>query len=561
MPNPEPSGPSLADLIEAVQSANLTDLQKRDRISAIRTAAKALDAEPRELPLNVKLLRRRLEEVSPAALPRPLTASRWANVRSLLNRSLELKTEVAPSAQRTPVSSAWKALASALTRSNSLRLGALLRFLSARGVEPGDVTLSDLDAFRDNIIENRLRSAPEKTWDGIRWTWNKCVQDVEGWPEVTIPSVDRRIVYARPWGDFPESLKADVGAYLKVLSGEVIDEDGPLRALRLSTLKNRDYQARAAASVLAARGQPIERLRGLSDIARLEPIKVILNEVLNRGGGGHRAGAFNMANFLKACAQHWVQVDAAELAKIRRITSKLSPKQKGMTGKNRSRLMPFNNPGTVRSLLNLPFRLAEEVRRDGRKTTVNAVTAQLAVAIAILTAVPLRVANLAALDLREHLVDHGGRLFVTISADEVKNERDYLMEFPREVADLIAWYCLEHRDQLIERPTTALFPGEDGLPKKPGTLSVQIGKRIEQHLGIPVNAHLFRHLAAKLYLDRRPGEYALVSRVLNHKSVATTMAAYTGMESISAGLHYQSVVAGILASDSIATKSKRRPAR
>jgi integrase len=271
-----------------------------------------------------------------------------------------------------------------------------------------------------------------------------------------------------------------------------------------------------------------------------------------------------MANFLKAAAKYWVKVDVEELAKIGKVTTKLSRKQKaGMTEKNRHRLMPFNDPEIVRRFLDLPFVLADEVRRDGRKTVVNSVAAQLAVAIGVLQSVPIRVANLAALDLDKHLVARGGRVFVTIPSHEVKNERDYLMELPKEVADLIAWYCLEHRDLLIppDAPTTALFPGEGGKPKKPGTLGVQIGQRVERRLGIAVNAHLFRHIAAKLYLDRRPGEYGLVSRLLNHKSVSTTMQAYTGTETVSAGRHYQSVVASMRTREGAPATPKRKPAR
>jgi len=543
MPLPEPSNPTLADLVAAVQAADLTEIQKRDRISAIRTVAKALGAPPCELPLNVRLLRRRLEEVSPEAAG--ISRSRWNNVRALLNRALELKADVMASAQQTSVSAAWLELTHGLPCSNWYRLSALLRFLSARGVEPGHVVLTDLYAFRDAIVENRLRATPEKTWDGIVWCWNKLVQTVPAWPQLVIPREDKRTIYVRPWSDFPESLKTDVDAYLKVLSGSVIDEDGPLRALRPLTLKTREYQFRAAASALVVAGLSPGSVQTLSDIARFEPMKQILEHVLRRGQSEHRAGAFNLANALRAAAKYWVKVDDVELAKIGKIVSRLSPRSNGLTEKNRERLMPFNLPEIVQRFLKLPQRLADEIRGAPHKTAVDAVTAQLAVAIAILQAIPMRIANLAALDLERHIIAQGKRVYVQIPADEVKNDRPYLMELPKEVADLIAWYCLEYRDLLIGTSTKALFPGENGKPKKPVTLATQISKRVERYMGTPVNTHLFRHIAAKIYLDRHPGEYALVSRLLNHKSVATTMRAYTGAESASAARHYHSFVADL----------------
>ena len=531
---------TLADLLTAVAGTDWPPTRKRDCASAIRTAAKALGAEPGDIPLNVKLLRCRLDEVAPESLG--VSRLRWNNVRALLNRAIELKAKVMPSAQKGPVSPAWQALAEPLPRANWYRLSALLRFLSVRGVAPSDVTLADLEAFRDAIIENRLRSTPEKTWDGVVWCWNRLVGEVAGWPQIVIPREDKRTVYVLPWVVFPPSLKAEVDAYLRLLAGELIDEDGPLRALRPSTLANRDYQLRAAASALVAAGVAADTICTIGDLARLELMKRILEQVLHRGDSEHRAGAFNMANALRAAAKYWVKVDDAELAKISRIVAKLSPKSSGLTEKNRRRLMPFNDPEVVQRFLGLPQRLADEVRGSKHKTVVDAVTAQLAVAIAILQAVPIRIQNLASLDLEEHLVERGNRVYVLIPGEEVKNGRPYQLELPGEVADLIAWYCMDYRDLLVAVPTTALFPGEQGGPKKPSTLGVQITKRVQAYLGLPVNPHLFRHIAAKLYLDRRPGEYALVSRLLNHKSVATTMRAYTGTESVSAARHYQNLV-------------------
>ena len=49
---------------------------------------------------------------------------------------------------------------------------------------------------------------------------------------------------------------------------------------------------------------------------------------------------------------------------------------------------------------------------------------------------------------------------------------------------------------------------------------------IARELGLKINAHLFRHISALLYLCHHPGDYETVRRVLGHKSVATTIACY-----------------------------------
>ena len=114
----------------------------------------------------------------------------------------------------------------------------------------------------------------------------------------------------------------------------------------------------------------------------------------------------------------------------------------------------------ISRFLEIPDRLAAEVRAEKRKTVVTAISAQIAVAIAILQVAPIRIQNLASLDLNENFSDQGGRLFLRFDGTAMKNGRDFLSELPDHVADLIAWYCREHRPLLLDNPTSALFPGE-----------------------------------------------------------------------------------------------------
>ncbi len=41
-----------------------------------------------------------------------------------------------------------------------------------------------------------------------------------------------------------------------------------------------------------------------------------------------------------------------------------------------------------------------------------------------------------------------------------------------------------------------------------------------------MHAHLFRHIAAKLYLSAHPGDFETVRRLLKHKKLQTTMDFY-----------------------------------
>ena len=125
MSRPDTPSQTLQDLISAVQASGLTASQKRERTSAIRTVSKALGAAPGDIPTHVKLLRQRLGEVSPESLG--ISSRRWANVRVLLNRALELQGKVMPSAQRAEILPAWRKLTEPLPHASRLRLTSLVR--------------------------------------------------------------------------------------------------------------------------------------------------------------------------------------------------------------------------------------------------------------------------------------------------------------------------------------------------------------------------------------------------------------------------------------------------
>jgi integrase len=232
---------------------------------------------------------------------------------------------------------------------------------------------------------------------------------------------------------------------------------------------------------------------------------------------------------------------------MRKLASKVAVNQKGMTRKNRERLRPFNDDGIVANLQAVPDKIRRAVECSNLPARRAALQAQKAAAIAILLVVPVRLRNLVNLDVERHLVERDGKLYLVVPEHEVKNAHLIDFELPGDTADLLAWYVREHRPCLLQSPSTALFPGENSTPKSAATLAVQIKNCVFSHTGLEVNVHLFRHIAAKLYLDRSPGDYVTVQRVLGHRSLNTTTTIYTGMETRAAGRHFVDVIRGRLA--------------
>lgn len=158
---------------------------------------------------------------------------------------------------------------------------------------------------------------------------------------------------------------------------------------------------------------------------------------------------------------------------------------------------------------------------------------------------PMRIRNLARLDLEQNLVrpGRGNKVHLVIEPEDVKNHEPLEYPLPPASVALIERYLSECRPRLAPPGCcTALFPGRRGGSKSLNALRDQICKAIHRYTGMKMHPHLFRHAGAKLFLDGNPGEYEVVRRVLAHRSIATTINFYTGLETASAVRHFDATI-------------------
>ena len=184
--------------------------------------------------------------------------------------------------------------------------------------------------------------------------------------------------------------------------------------------------------------------------------------------------------------------------------------------------------------------------RAGHSPARAAVTAQLAVAIAILSVAPVRLGNLTAIRLGFNLIKPGGpesNYWLVFPDYDVKNR--VRLEFPLEgsLTRLIDEYVFDYRPALLKGSNDDwLFPGARAGTKGKNFLSHQITGRILKATGLRMTVHQFRHAAGALILMRRPGEFELVRRILGHRNIRTTMSAYVGLETIQASEIFGKIV-------------------
>lgn len=532
---------TLGTVLKVIPEVVPGDRQRQDMTSAVRQIAKALGKAPEDIPADARLLAIRLKSVAPEALG--YAPARWNNIRSLLRKALRLVGPMMPGNSEVTLSPAWEGLYDKIKdrRSERIRLSRLLRWLSERQIGPEAVSPADLERFRQALSEEALLKDPEGTWRHTVWAWNRAVRRVEGWPSLLIERASRKEVYVLPWSVFPASLKQDVDGWLERLSGHDLGAEGPARPVTASTRATRDYQLRSFASALVHRGIPPETLGSLADCLSSENYKEGLRFFYERAGGKTTSTVHALAMMLKGVAKHWVKADEASLEAMARLITRLSVETHGLTAKNRDRLRPLQDPEATRALIGLPMTLLRDVETGRAKPHRHALLIQTAVAIEILLFAPIRIGNLAKLDIDRHIIWVGKKLHIVIPAGEVKNKVDLEFELPDASATLMNLYLERYRTAPSEN--RALFPGRATCPKAVGTLRGQIQGVIHSYTGLTVNPHLFRHFAAQTYLQENPGGHEVVRRVLAHKSMETTTSFYAGLDTRWASAHFAKTIA------------------
>jgi integrase len=196
----------------------------------------------------------------------------------------------------------------------------------------------------------------------------------------------------------------------------------------------------------------------------------------------------------------------------------------GLTDKNKRFLRQFDDPDALRRLVGLPDKLWAEVKRDSRPSFRTLAKAHVAIAIAILTYLPVRLQNLSDLTFDTHLflnAGAGATSTLELSNGEVKNKRELAFDVPPRLTKML----LEYRDRIApkilgHRPKR-LFVNRDGRPKSSRSIATFILTYARNRAGLALSPHQFRHLAQR-FCYAQPG-FQIVSQLLGHKNEQTTV--------------------------------------
>lgn len=537
---------TIADIILAMDDLpGIANRTRSDYKSALRTVARAHGADPSAIPANPPAITRRLRHFEPAELG--LTSRSWSNALSLACKALRATgCYVAPGAYNTPFTSAWATLADAI-EDNRLRYG-LSRYLhiaSEHNWAPEDVGEEHFERFR-HYLETRVSCKdPDRQWLRVRQLWNQAARSVPGWPQNFVQTAVKPKGYCFLWSDFPASLKSEVDVYLESRSTADVFADQPVKPMKPSSRASTEFRIRQFGSAAVRAGVSFESLSHIEDLLNPTTIERGFRFFLGRSGGQVTSQIFALANILfslaRLCERLSESQRTAALAKLDKVRRNPDGswrfKRTGMVKKNKMLLQQFNDPVNVAKIVYAADIFCEGLPVHGPLTVRQAEAARSALMTELLLVFPIREDNLASLRLDRHFqwsqAGRRGLVSIFIEGGDVKNDQDLEVQLPGRTARLLRYY-LDYALPVLGDPRTQwLFPGEKGH-LHPRAMGEQFKRVVKRTLGLNMHMHFMRHLCAKLYLDRNPGQFEVIQRALGHTNVETTMKFYAEFSSVAA---------------------------
>jgi hypothetical protein len=400
---PEPV--TLAEVLAALdRPSGLSGTRQRDLRSAVKRVTDLLGNEPAGIALDLGAISVRLAAVSPLAAG--LSAKRFANIRSDFLGAVKasgvkpLKVEL-----KSPLSADWVDLFERLSGQRAhIGLSRLARYASAQGIVPKDINDEVIGGLVAAVREGSLHRKPNALHRQVSLIWNEAARDPAlGLQLVNIPSF-RGPVERIDWALLTDAFKKDMEDYLSWCGvSDPFAADARSRALAPRTLRLRRDQIHAAVTALVKSGIEPTTILSLADLTSSNNLKSILRWRLNSVDGQTNTFNYNLGKALVQIAYEWVKVDAQGFVELKRLLGKMPVPLMGLTDKNKRFLRQFDDPAVLRRLYGLPDRLWAEVRRDSHPNFRTLAKAQAALAIAILSYMPLRLQNLTALAFGTHL--------------------------------------------------------------------------------------------------------------------------------------------------------------
>jgi integrase len=518
--------------------------------SAITFICGALEAEMNELPADIALIEQRLAEIDPRTLgydPKYWSNKKAAFRTALLASGLVTYKDVRVN-QFTYLSAEWADLESELrTKRDKNGLCQFIRFNNRNGTAPADVSDETIEAFQSHLWSDSRSRDKAKVIRTVTVVWNELRQRCARFKYLSALAVPPRRNMKRliDFSDFHPSLQANAALLTKwATCADVTSDDVRNDPIGSSTMALWIEYLRVGVTALVATGMRCDQIASLGDLMSVENFDRIMSyqvDSVSCGAPNHRN--FYMAWVYFGIARDFLKVPESQLAIMKRVVKAVPAPSQEMTEKNKRLTLKFDDPVIRNRFLTAPDRIWKTIEtsttQNGRRLAVG----QAALAIQILTYIPLRLENLTLLEFDKHIfLRPGGTSTLYVPAAETKTERTAEYNIPSPLVERL----LAYRDQVApsvtgEKPKF-LFHNADGTNKHLGSVRYLVQAYFKSFVGFHMNPHAFRHLAAKLILDANPGGHPIAQNLLGHKKLSTTVNYYVGTDTKRAGNYHSKLI-------------------
>jgi hypothetical protein len=554
---PAPALPqTMAALLQHVEAWPPSQ-NRSDVASAIRTFGKVVGLPLAMLSCVPAKVAAKMASSNPMAAG--ILVPRWSRVRTHIQKALrDAGYDVIALRKPRQASQAWDAVMAQITETKT-RNGSsrLITFFVERGIEPEQVSQASFEIFREVLFTESLLAKPDDAYRKAVKAWNNAASTVTGWPAVIIELAPDTRRYSLAVADLPPPFVEDLEAYCAPRKTDHPFSRNYRKPVRASTMKGRRRHLIQVASALLASGFPAEKLVGLATLVDLDNAEAALTHLLERNKGLGNSQLVAQAVTLYGVAKTYVEAPTENLEVLGGFISGLRGTEggaphRGMAPKVAARLRQFELDANLLKLLLLPSRVLNEAKRVPHDAHV-ARRVMMAMAVEFLIFDPLRMLNLAALDITRHfqVVRSGAQtaVHVVVPAGEMKGDKRFELPLAPSAAKLMATYCDKYRTLVIDGAdqTTILFPGRDGKARSPSALGSAITKFVLKETGLVMNPHLFRQLAATLVMKHTAGGLETARLLLGHADQATTSKHYVQVNTDKAYVSLEATILKLIA--------------
>jgi hypothetical protein len=472
--------PSFNDLIGAIErAAELPEQRRRHWACSLRQIARWLDRPVSVIPARWNSVQISVGHLHYARVS--VTAKTMANHKSNVRAALRWFGKEHDVPQRgIRLSAEWEKFLHGIESRMRDRLSSFMRYCSARGIEPSAVGDKIFDEYWRYRTETTALATNNTARRFMARAWNSCAAAIDEWPlqRLTEPPIKT----AEPaWDAFPCGLRRDLDDYFtrlakphRTLNGKRIPPCSP------GTIRTRLAELVAMARMAVRLGVPIGSLTSLAALLHPDVVEKVIDAYWQQSGDEPATSTIDLGKTVLRMARQTGCLERAALDRLDDMRAALEQhRREGLTPKNLQLIRQVLTEGVWSEVVSLPQALMRQARlAKDHAPTKAAVTAQLAVAIAIETFAPIRLRNLVCVEPDYNLIKPGGLNtphWLVFPSYDVKNRVDLTFKFDEPLTGLIDEYVHEFRPTLLRGANSNwLFPGENAEPKHRLEFSKQI---------------------------------------------------------------------------------------